>query len=234
MSGTGTVTSITAGNGLTTTSGSSTDGGTISISGTLYLTKVLSEGATKCKITYDTYGRVTGGADLADSDIPNLPASKITSGQIDKARMPNYGLCGHTIQFIVSEDVGTSHADKYITIHYITADGTRHTNVFYQGAGNDLTITNVIALFVETDEVTLYSQRGVSLVSSDGDGACVTFHDTKPNVSEPATFDIVYNSVSYASLSLLEQITYAKYMGRNKEMYLNVYGSGYIVYGWED
>ena len=35
-------------------------------------------GATKCKITYDANGLVTAGADLADSDIPNLSLSKIT------------------------------------------------------------------------------------------------------------------------------------------------------------
>lgn len=35
-------------------------------------------GATKCKITYDSKGLVTSGADLADSDIPNLSLSKIT------------------------------------------------------------------------------------------------------------------------------------------------------------
>ena len=35
-------------------------------------------GATKCKITYDSKGLVTAGADLAASDIPNLSLSKIT------------------------------------------------------------------------------------------------------------------------------------------------------------
>ena len=37
-------------------------------------------GATKCKITYNSQGIVTAGADLAASDIPSLAASKITSG----------------------------------------------------------------------------------------------------------------------------------------------------------
>lgn len=37
-------------------------------------------GATKCKITYDNKGLVTGGADLAATDIPDLNTSKITSG----------------------------------------------------------------------------------------------------------------------------------------------------------
>lgn len=44
-------------------------------------------GATKTKITYDTKGLVTAGADLSSSDIPNLDASKITSGTIDVARL---------------------------------------------------------------------------------------------------------------------------------------------------
>ena len=35
-------------------------------------------GATKCKITYDSKGLVTSGADLQASDIPNLTLSKIT------------------------------------------------------------------------------------------------------------------------------------------------------------
>lgn len=44
-------------------------------------------GATKCKITYDSKGLVTAGADLAASDIPNLAASKITSGTFADERI---------------------------------------------------------------------------------------------------------------------------------------------------
>ena len=45
---------------------------------------------TATKITYDEKGLVTSGTSLSASDIPNLDASKITSGIIDSARLPSY------------------------------------------------------------------------------------------------------------------------------------------------
>jgi hypothetical protein len=45
-------------------------------------------GATKTKITYNDDGIVTGGTDLAAGDIPNIDASKITSGELASARLP--------------------------------------------------------------------------------------------------------------------------------------------------
>ena len=44
-------------------------------------------GATKTKITYDSKGLVTGGADLEASDIPSLDAAKITSGTFADERI---------------------------------------------------------------------------------------------------------------------------------------------------
>ena len=46
-------------------------------------------GATKAKITYDSKGLVTAGADLVASDIPNLNASKINAGTLGVDRIPN-------------------------------------------------------------------------------------------------------------------------------------------------
>ena len=50
--------------------------------------KVTITGATKTKITYNTQGIVTAGADLAPGDIPNLAASKITSDTFGVDRIP--------------------------------------------------------------------------------------------------------------------------------------------------
>lgn len=64
---------ITAGTGLT-------GGGNLSANRTLSLATVGTAG-TYTKVTVDAYGRVTGHASLAATDIPNLPWSKITSGK---------------------------------------------------------------------------------------------------------------------------------------------------------
>jgi hypothetical protein len=50
--------------------------------------------ATNTKITYDAQGHVTGGASLDATDIPNLAASKITSGTLDIALIGNNAITG--------------------------------------------------------------------------------------------------------------------------------------------
>ena len=47
-------------------------------------------GATKAKITFDSKGLVTGGANLVAADIPALDASKITTGTIAAGLLPSY------------------------------------------------------------------------------------------------------------------------------------------------
>ncbi|MFA6719737.1 MAG: hypothetical protein WCS15_11695 [Prevotella sp.] len=62
-------------------------GGSVDLSGYLTANGVITAG-TKCKITYDEKGLVTGGDNLEATDIPNLPSDKITSGTLDIARLP--------------------------------------------------------------------------------------------------------------------------------------------------
>ncbi len=73
VAGGGTITSVVAGAGLA--------GGATAGAATLNLEELNTQG-TYTKVTTDKYGRVTTGTTLADSDIPALPASKITSGTL--------------------------------------------------------------------------------------------------------------------------------------------------------
>ncbi|MCX6106001.1 MAG: hypothetical protein NTY08_09245 [Proteobacteria bacterium] len=74
--GGGTVTSLTAGAGLT--------GGTITNSGTIGLANVGTAG-TYAKVVTDAQGRVTSGTSLTAADIPPLSAALITSGTLAAA-----------------------------------------------------------------------------------------------------------------------------------------------------
>lgn len=78
------VAGVTAGTGITV-SGTASEGW----SPTVAITNVGTAG-TYTKVTTNAQGQVTSGTSLAATDIPNLDASKITSGTIDAARLPAY------------------------------------------------------------------------------------------------------------------------------------------------
>jgi hypothetical protein len=66
---------------------------TVSIDGELDHANTVAAG-TATKVTFDTEGHITASAVLADTDIPNLPATKLTSGTIDSARIGNNSILG--------------------------------------------------------------------------------------------------------------------------------------------
>jgi hypothetical protein len=66
---------------------------TVSIDGELDHVNVVAAG-TATKITFDAEGHVTAGDALADTDIPNISAVKLTTGTIDPARIGNSSITG--------------------------------------------------------------------------------------------------------------------------------------------
>lgn len=78
--------------------------------------------ASLLKIKYDTNGLITGSAAVTDTDIPNLPASKITSGTFADERIANANTWHAKLNSISVTEV----ADKnYITIGNV--DSSKHT-----------------------------------------------------------------------------------------------------------
>ena len=65
----------------------SAGGLTVDAAGSVSLTNSGATAGTYTKVTIDAFGRVTTGTTLADTDVPNLPASKITTGTIATARI---------------------------------------------------------------------------------------------------------------------------------------------------
>lgn len=76
------------GNQSISISGDATGSGTTAIALTLANSGVTA--GTYTKVTVDAKGRATSGTTLSASDIPNLDASKITTGTLDAARLPSY------------------------------------------------------------------------------------------------------------------------------------------------
>jgi hypothetical protein len=66
---------------------------TVSIDGELDHDNTVAAG-TATKVTFDTEGHITASDALADSDIPNLSAAKLTTGTLDPARIGNSSITG--------------------------------------------------------------------------------------------------------------------------------------------
>lgn len=78
-------------------------------------------GATKCKITYNSQGIVTAGADLSASDIPSLAASKITSGTFGTGRIADDAITAAKVKDNETLPVNiTGLASKSVDYEYVS------------------------------------------------------------------------------------------------------------------
>lgn len=81
-------------------------------------------GATKTKITYDSKGLVTGGADLLAADIPTLTASKISDFDTEVAN--NTAVAANTAKVSnVTTNLSTTYTTTSATV--VSSDGTNAT-----------------------------------------------------------------------------------------------------------
>ena len=131
--------------------GSSWDalGGSIDLSGYLMKNPAITPG-THCKVTYDANGLVTGGDDLAASDIPDLDASKIVTGVIGIARIPTGNADGKVPLLGGSPTDGQALVYQASTGKYVGATLSTGTvnradlTVTGDGATTDFTLTHNI------------------------------------------------------------------------------------------
>lgn len=124
---------------------------------------------TYTKVTTDAYGRVTSGTTLAATDIPNLDASKITSGTIDAARLPSYvddvleyanlasfPATGETGKIYVALDTNKTYRWSGSAYVYITSGAVDSVN-----AGNAITVSSTTGV-VTVNHADTSSQASVN------------------------------------------------------------------------
>ena len=95
-------------------------------------------GATKCKITYDAKGLVTGGADLAASDIPTITSAKIS----DFANAAKVAMSAQLVDTALSAATDYNSEHKKFTI----STATRPYGVMVlDGDGNQVFVSTTIS-----------------------------------------------------------------------------------------
>lgn len=62
--------------------------------------------ATATKVTFDSQGHITGTSNLLDTDIPNLPASKLTSGTLPTERISDNAITGEKVADYAVSKIG--------------------------------------------------------------------------------------------------------------------------------
>ena len=101
-------------------------------------------GSTKCKITYDSKGLVTGGSDLSADDIPNLSLTKITDVTVSATELNYTDGVTSNIQTQINDK-----QDKIDSSHKLDSDlvdDTNQTNKFVTASEKSQITTNKNAI----------------------------------------------------------------------------------------
>ncbi len=153
---TGTVTSITAGDGLT--------GGTISSSGSIALATTGTAG-TYTKVTTDAYGRVISGTTLSDSDFPTIT----TAGKVSGSAISSGTIGGSTSMNTTGNITTTGN----VTASNLSATTISGQSLRIFDSGNNRKVTMTIPGAISADySLVLPSTAGTSgqILSTDGNG----------------------------------------------------------------
>lgn len=155
----GSVTSITAGAGLS--------GGTITTSGTIALSASGVSAGTYPKVTVDTYGRVTGGSTLSEADIPTIS----TGGKVSGAALTS-GTIGGSTAFNTSGLIQTSSTIQGATITATTGLVSPSVQVSETSGGYHVTLVAPSGMS-SNYQLTLPTSAGSSgqVLATDGTGA---------------------------------------------------------------
>ena len=147
-------------------------------------------GATKCKITYDSKGLVTAGADLAASDIPDISATYETvsnkSDSYSTSSSTTYastkalvdGLATKAAVTTLSATIGTTWTEDQ-TDHYFS----QTVNVTGLLATDTPTIDIVLSDTISTAKSQLEAWACVSRITTANGSMTIYCYDTAPEVS---------------------------------------------------
>lgn len=135
----------------------------------------LTAGGTHTKITYNEKGLVTGGADLAAADIPNLPASKITSGTIADDRIASAATWNAKQDALNFDGTYNAETNKVATVSTVT---DKTANMVTTDTAQDITgykrfsglSTSEVKFFKKIGELTFTAGNGGGRFTCGGGG----------------------------------------------------------------
>ena len=191
VSSSATISGTNTGDQTITLTGDVTGSGTGSFAATLANSGVVA--GTYTKITVDAKGRATTGTTLAASDVPNIDASKITTGQLGIA---NGGTGQATAQAAINALSSVSSATNE---HVLTKD-TSTGNASWKAVPTEVPVGSIMAyagatapsgwLFCDSTAVNTYTYRALHAIISNTYGGTAYSAGTTDQPNAVTTFNV--------------------------------------------